>query len=51
MHTTLKCHIEVVLRILRYLKATLEKGPIFKKNGELHVKAYMNADWARSIKD
>ena len=51
MHSPLECHIEVVLWILRYLKATLGKGLIFKKHGELHVEAYTDVDWAGSIMD
>ena len=45
MHSPLKRHMKVVLRILKYLKATLGKGLIFKKNGELHVEENTNADW------
>lgn len=37
--------MKVVLRILKYLKATQGKGLIFKKNGELHVEENTNADW------
>ena len=44
-HSPLKRHMKVVLRILKYLKATQGKGLIFKKNGELHVEENTNADW------
>ena len=51
MHSPLESHMEAILRISSYLKITLGKGLIFKKNGELHVEAYRDADWAGSIKD
>ena len=47
----LECHMDVVLRILRYLKSTLGDGLLFLKNNHLRVKACTNADWVGSITD
>lgn len=37
--------MEVVIRILRYLKGTSSRG-VFGKNGHLDLVAYTDADWA-----
>lgn len=39
------------MRILRYLKKTLEKDIQFRKNGHLKISSYTNADWAGDIND
>jgi hypothetical protein len=44
-------HINVVLRILRYLKSSPGKGLMFSRNGHLNVKEYTDADGARNISD
>ena len=41
----------VVIRIMRYLKAHLDHGLLYKANGHLWVEAYTDADWARSSSD
>ena len=51
MHSPSKCHMDAILRILRYLKSTLGKGLLFSKNNHLRVEAYTNADWVGSIID
>lgn len=51
MHSSLVCHVEVILRISRYLKVTLGKGLMFKKNYHFLVEAYTNANWVGSIMD
>lgn len=38
--------MEVVIRILRYLKGISNKGVFFGKNGHLDLEAYTDADWA-----
>ena len=38
----------VVIRIMRYLKAHLGRGLLYKVNGHLRVEAYTDVDWARS---
>jgi hypothetical protein len=51
MHSPNEVHMDVVHRILRYLKSTPGKGLMFSKHGHLEVKGYTDADWARSITD
>lgn len=51
MHDPRKAHMDVVERILRYLKSTLEKGILFSNHGNLKVEGYTNADWAGSRND
>jgi hypothetical protein len=43
--------MDVVVRILRYLKSAPGRGLLFSKNGHLEVEGYTNADWAGSISD
>ena len=44
MHTPLKQHLDVVYRILRYLKKASKKGILFKKVSKLKLKAYTDSD-------
>ena len=44
-------HWEVVIRIVRYLKAHPDCGLFYKANGHLRVEAYIDADWAGSPSD
>jgi hypothetical protein len=46
MHDPRKEHLEVVYRILRYLKSSPRKGIMFKSHGHLNVEGYCDADWA-----
>jgi hypothetical protein len=43
--------MEVVYRILRYLKGTPGRGLWFKKSGHLDLEGYCDADWASSRDD
>jgi hypothetical protein len=43
--------MEVVYRILRYLKGTPGRRLWFKKNGHLDLEGYYDADWASSRDD
>ena len=38
-------HMDAVMRILRYLKATPGKGLLFSKNNHLHIEGYTDVDW------
>jgi len=51
MHDPRTGHMEVVYRILRYLKGTPGRGLWFKKNGHLDLEGYCDADWASSKDD
>ena len=48
MHAPHKSHLEIVLRILRYLKSAPRKGLFFMKNNHLHVELYTDSDYGRS---
>nr|AAS79742.1 hypothetical protein [Oryza sativa Japonica Group] len=51
MHDPRTGHLDVVHRILRYLKGTPGKGLWFRKNGHLNMEGYCDADWASSMDD
>ncbi|XP_027903699.1 uncharacterized protein LOC114163592 [Vigna unguiculata] len=51
MHDPRKFHMDIVERILRYLKSTPGKGILFSNNGNLNVEGYNDADWAGSKDD
>ena len=51
MHDPRTGHMEVVYRILRYLKGTPGKGLWFRKNWHLDLEGYCDADWASSKDD
>ena len=46
MHLPQTFHMEEVMRILKYLKGTRDKGVFYKKNGHLNLIAYTDVDWA-----
>ena len=47
MHAPSEEHLQVVNRILRYLKGTPGKGLLFSKHGVSSMEGYTDADWAR----
>ena len=49
MHDPRAGHMDVVYRILRYLKSSPGKGLWFKRNQHLDVEGYCDADWASNI--
>lgn len=49
MHEPTEEHLQAVLRILQYLKATPGKGILYKKGEELIVEAYSYVDYAGSV--
>lgn len=51
IHSPLKSHMEVVHRIIIYLKTTLGKGITFQKNDDFKLGAYTNANWSSSMVD
>ena len=44
-------HMMAVKRILRYLRGTEDYGLWYKLGGNLDLKVFTNADWARNIDD
>jgi hypothetical protein len=51
MHDPKTSHMEVVNRILRYLKGSPGRGLLYSKQGELQVECYTDTDWAGSLED
>lgn len=41
MHDSWDCHMEVVYRIVRYLKSALGKGILFSHQGHMRVEAFI----------
>ena len=51
MHAPRESHLEVVLRILRYLKSTPGNGLFFVRNNHLQVELYTDYDYGGSVID
>nr|KYP52584.1 hypothetical protein KK1_025538 [Cajanus cajan] len=51
MHSPKETHLQVAHRILQYLKGTPGRGILFKRNGNVKLEAYTDADYAVSIVD
>ncbi|GLU22078.1 hypothetical protein SLE2022_381770 [Rubroshorea leprosula] len=52
MHDPGEQHMNVVMRILRYLKSALGKGILFTKNIDCHnIATNTDADWVGAIDD
>jgi len=47
MHAPSEEHMDVVYRILRYLKGASGKGLLYSKNSISNIEGYTDADWAR----
>ncbi|XP_049410704.1 secreted RxLR effector protein 161-like [Solanum stenotomum] len=47
MHNQKKHHMEVVQRILRYVKSTIDYGLLYKKGEECKLVGYCDSDYAR----
>lgn len=50
MHLSQKIHLEVVYKILRYLKGSPRKGLLFKRV-KVEREVFTNADWIGLIED
>lgn len=46
MHEPHQPHMDAVVRLLRYLKATAGQGLFFPANSDLSLQAYCDSDWA-----
>jgi hypothetical protein len=51
MHDPRSNHLDVVNRILRYLKGCPGKGILFSNHGHLEVEGFTDADWAGCLDD
>ncbi|XP_048433395.1 uncharacterized mitochondrial protein AtMg00810-like [Pyrus x bretschneideri] len=51
LHSPTSLHWEIVKRLLRYLKGSVGKGILMKKNGLGHIMGYTDVDWAGNALD
>jgi hypothetical protein len=51
MHEPKSHHMDVVMRIIRYLKGCPGRGLLYTSHGNLQVECYTDADWAGSLDD
>ena len=51
MHEPKKCHLQVVQRILQYLKGSPGRGILYRIGAGLEIEAYTDADYVGSIID
>ncbi|BBG93197.1 transposable element gene, partial [Prunus dulcis] len=51
MHNPRTSHLQVVKRIFRYIKGTLEQGLIFHQSTDFSLRSFSDADWAGSVDD
>ncbi|GJS85872.1 ribonuclease H-like domain-containing protein [Tanacetum coccineum] len=47
MHAPLQSHMDLGLRVLRYLKGAPGSGIVFEKSEHMSLKVYANSDWAK----
>ncbi|RDX96055.1 putative mitochondrial protein, partial [Mucuna pruriens] len=51
MHCPREVHLQATYKILQYLKGTLGRGILYKRNGNTILEAYTDADYVRSLVD
>jgi hypothetical protein len=51
MQTPRKPHLDVVRRILRYIKHTLHYGIFYEAKSQLQVHGYTDANWVGTVSD
>jgi Reverse transcriptase (RNA-dependent DNA polymerase) len=51
MHFRSKEHMDLVIRIVKYLKGSPGRGILFKSHGHLDIMGYLDADWPGSNTD
>ncbi|PWA87488.1 hypothetical protein CTI12_AA130010 [Artemisia annua] len=49
MHSPLKSHLKIALKVLRYLKGSPGMGVHITKNSENSLNAFVDADWAKCV--
>jgi hypothetical protein len=49
MQTPRMPHLDVVRRILRYIKHTLQCGIFYETKSQLQIHGYMDADWVGNV--
>jgi histone deacetylase 1/2 len=51
MQTPQKPHLDTMMRILRYIKHTLQCGIFYEAKSQLQIHGYTDADWASNVSD
>ncbi|XP_020411082.1 uncharacterized protein LOC109946761 [Prunus persica] len=51
MHNPRSSHLQVVKRIFRYIKGTVEQGLVFRESTDFTLRSFSDADWAGSVDD
>ncbi|CAL9000527.1 unnamed protein product [Prunus brigantina] len=51
MHNPRSSHLQVVKRIFRYIKGTVEQGLVFHRSNDFTLRSFSDADWAGSVDD
>ncbi|CAL8133286.1 unnamed protein product [Prunus armeniaca] len=51
MHSPTMLHLNVVKRILRYLKGSVGRGILMRKNDNVHILGHTDANWAGNVLD
>ncbi|KAJ0591220.1 putative RNA-directed DNA polymerase [Helianthus annuus] len=49
MHKPGQAHLDIALRLLRYLKQSPGMGIVFRKTGNFDISAYVDSDWAKCL--
>lgn len=49
MHNPLNSHLQLAIRVLRYLKLSPGKGVSITKSNELKLRGYVDADWGKCL--
>ncbi|KAJ0565941.1 putative RNA-directed DNA polymerase [Helianthus annuus] len=50
MHSPCQSHLDIALRLLRYLKLSPGKGISFKKSDSMVLTGFVDSDWAKCLK-
>ncbi|KAJ0512023.1 putative RNA-directed DNA polymerase [Helianthus annuus] len=50
MHCPSQVHLDIALRLLRYLKLSPGKGVNFKKSDNMNLSGFVDSDWAKCLK-
>ncbi|KAJ0536438.1 putative RNA-directed DNA polymerase [Helianthus annuus] len=49
MHKPCQSHLDIALRLLRYLKQSPGKGVMFRKTGNFDISGFVDSDWAKCL--
>ncbi|XP_022011633.1 uncharacterized mitochondrial protein AtMg00810-like [Helianthus annuus] len=49
MHSPKECHLQIALRLLKYLKQSPGKGILFKRENDFVLKGFVDSDWAKCL--